>query len=184
MTQSKERQVLTLAGVASLVLAILFFVLTVAVSRFDNLWEPLFLLSLGLACQCGIRLLLTTRWNYDHDRLFVTTSGWFQKNKLDKAILKRDPVCKWADLTGVDPENFQVRPGERELVVQHTCTLELVNLLNAVFAFLPLVMLVFADRVVLSLVLFLVPGLAFAAWSIYNVMRARQFRFQVKAGRV
>lgn len=184
MTQSKERQVLTGTGAASLVSAILFFVLTVAVSRFDNLWEPLFLLSLGLACQCGIRLLLTTCWNYDHDRLFVTTRGWFQKNRLDKAILKRDPVCKWADLTEVDPENFVVRPGERELVVQHTCTMELANILNAVLAFLPLVMLLFADRIIMSLILFLLLGVVFSGWSIYNVMRARQFRFQVKAGRV
>ncbi|MBQ8063754.1 MAG: hypothetical protein IJ547_06675 [Clostridia bacterium] len=183
MTQSKERQVLIWTGVASLVLTIVFFALTVALGRLDRVLEPFFLFFLGLGCQCGIRLLLTTRWNYDHDRLFVTTSGWFQKNKLDKAVLKRDPVCRWADLTGFDPENFGVRPGERELVVQHTCTLEIINSLNAVLAFLPLLMLLTADHILLSLVIFLLLGLAFSAWSLYTVMRARQFRFQVKAGR-
>lgn len=183
MTQSKERQVLIWTGAASLVLTIVLFALTVALGRLDSVFEPFFLFFLGLGCQCAIRLFLTTRWNYDHDRLFVTTSGWFQKGKLDKAILKRDPVCKWADLTGYDPENFTVRPGERELIVQHTCTLELANLLNAVLAFLPLLMLIFADRVILCLIILLVLGLAFSAWSLYTVMRARQFRFQVKAGR-
>ena len=86
MTQQKETKVLQIAAVAGFLLALLFFVLTLYVADLDPVWEPLFVLSLGVACECAIRLLLTSRLQYDHDKLFVTTSGFFQKNKLDKAL--------------------------------------------------------------------------------------------------
>lgn len=184
MTQKKERHILIGTGAASLGLAAVLFVLTMLAGRLDSVWEPLFVLFLGLGCQCFLRVLLTTGWQYDHDRLFVTTSGWFQKNQLDKAILKRDPVCQWADLTAYDPEAFEVRPGERELVVQHTCTLELANELAAGLAFLPLLIALFADRPVLCLIILLVLSAGFSALAVYMAERARQFRFNVKAGRV
>ncbi|MBQ2437654.1 MAG: hypothetical protein II265_06165, partial [Clostridia bacterium] len=119
MTQEKERQVLLWAGVASLVLAAVLFVLTIVVDMLDNVWEPLFVLMLGLGCQCAIRLFLTAKVKYDHDRLFVTTSGWFQKNRFDKWLIKKDPVMKWADLSDYDTDAFLVVPGQRELTVQH-----------------------------------------------------------------
>ena len=183
MTQQRERQVLLWAGVAFLALAVVLFVLTVVVDALDNVWEPLFVLALGLGCQCFIRFFLTTNVQYDHDRLFVTTSGWFQKNKLDKWLIKKDPVMKWADLSDYDTDAFLVVPGQRELTVQHTCTLELLNLLAAVFAYLPLVMIIPADRKVEALLVLLVPAVLFSAWAVFSAVRARHYRFQVKAGR-
>ena len=183
MTQEKERQILLWAGVALLVLAAVLFVLTIVVDMLDNVWEPLFVLMLGLGCQCAIRLFLTAKVKYDHDRLFVTTSGWFQKNKLDKWLIKKDPVMKWADLSDYDTDAFLVVPGQRELTVQHTCTLELLNLLAAVFAYLPLVMIIPADRKVEALLVLLVPAVLFSAWAVFSAVRARHYRFQVKAGR-
>lgn len=183
MTQQRERLVLLWAGVASLVLAAVFYVLTVTVDALDKVWEPLFVFALGLGCQCTIRLLLTTKLPYDHDHLFVTTSGWFQKNRFDKWLIKKDPVRKWADLSDYDMDAFLVVPGQRDKTVQHTCTLELMNLLAAVLAFLPLLMILPADRKVEALIVLLVPGVLFAAWAVFSVVRARHYRFQVKAGR-
>ena len=184
MTQQKEIRILQIAAVVSFLMAVLFFVLTLVRQDPNSIWEPLFVLALGLVAQCAMRLILTSRLRYDHDRLFVTTDGWFQKNKLDKAILKRDPVQKWADLTTYDPEAFQPGPGERELVVQHTCTNELMNEVNAVLAFLPLVLAVAADRKLVALIVLLVLSIAFSALAAVLSERARQFRFLVKAGRV
>lgn len=183
MTQQRERLVLLWTGVASLVLAAVCFVLTIAFDELDKVWEPLFVLTLGVGCQCTIRLLLTTKLPYDHDHLFVTTSGWFQKNRFDKWLIKKDPVRKWADLSDYDSDAFLVVPGQREVTVQHTCTMELMNLLAAVFAFLPLLMILPADRKIEALIVLLVPGVLFAAWAIFSVVRARHYRFQVKAGR-
>lgn len=184
MTQQKETKVLQIGAVAGFLLALLFFVLTLYVADLDPVWEPLFVLSLAVACQCVIRLLLTTRLQYDHDHLFVTTSGYFQKNRLDKALQKRDSVQKWADLRSYDPEHYEVKPGERELVIQYTCTAEVLSELNAVLAFLPMLLLVFAERKLPALIILLVVCVVFCALTVFAAMRARQFRFQVKSGRV
>ncbi len=184
MTQQKETKALWIAAAAAILLAVLFLVLTLTLPDLDTVWGPLFVFSLAVALQCGIRLLLMFRVNYDHDRLFVTTSGFFQKNKLDKAMLKRDPVQKWADLRSYDPENFEVKPGERELVIQHTCTNELLNELNAVLAFLPMLLLIFAEQKLPALIVLLVLCVACCALAAIAAERARQFRFQVKSGRV
>ena len=184
MTQQRERQVLLWAGVAFLALAVVLFVLTVVVDTLDNVWEPLFVLMLGLGCQCAVRFFLTTNVPYDHDRLFVTTSGWFQKNRFDKWLIKKDPVRKWADLSDYDMDAFLVVPGQRELTVQHTCTLELLYELAAVLAYLPLVLIIPADRKVEALLVLLVPAILFSAWAVFSAARARHYRFQVKAGRV
>ena len=171
------------AFVSCLVLAAVLFVLTVVVDALDNVWEPLFVLMLGLGCQCFIRFFLTTNVKYDHDRLFVTTSGWFQKNRFDKWLIKKDPVRKWADLSDYDTDAFLVVPGQRELTVQHTCTLELLSELAAVLAYLPLVLISPADRKVEALLVLLVPAILFSAWAVFSAARARHYRFQVKAGR-
>lgn len=183
MTQQRERLVLLGAGAASLVLAAVVFLLTVLVDKLDNVWEPVFVLLLGLGCQCFIRLFLTTKVPYDHDRLFVTTSGWFQKNRFDKWLIKKDPVRKWADLSSYDPENFLVKPGMRELTVQNTSTLELFYELAAVLQYLPLLMIIPADRKVEALLVLLVPAVLFSAWDVFSALRTRHYRFQVKAGR-
>lgn len=120
---------------------------------------------------------------YDHDRLFVTTSGWFQKNRFDKWLIKKDPVRKWADLSDYDMDAFLVVPGQREVTVQHTCTLELLYELAAFLAYLPLVMIIPADRKVEALLVLLVPAVLFSAWAVFSAARARHYRFQVKAGR-
>ena len=172
MTQQRERQVLLWAGVAFLALAVVLFVLTVVVDALDNVWEPLFVLALGLGCQCFIRFFLTTNVQYDHDRLFVTTSGWFQKNRFDKWLIKKDPVRKWADLSDYDMDAFLVVPGQREVTVQHTCTLELLYELAAFLAYLPLVMIIPADRKVEALLVLLVPAVLFSAWAVLKAGRA------------
>lgn len=184
MTQKKERQVLLWTGVASLALAVLLFVLTIAFDRLSLLWSVLFTLLLGLVAECGIRLLLTTKIPYDHSKLFVTTSGFFQKNRFDKWLIQKNPLRRWADLSNYNPEAFKVLPGQRELTVQHTCTLEVVNLLAAVLSYLPLVFLIPADRKGMTLVILLVLSILFSIWAAFSAARARHYRFQVKAGRI
>ena len=71
MTQQRERQILLWSGVAFLVLAAVLFVLTVVVDALDNVWEPLFVLMLGLGCQCAIRLFLTA-----YSSLFILHSSF------------------------------------------------------------------------------------------------------------
>ena len=184
MTQRIERQVLLWTGVVSLVLTAVFFGLTVLYDELEALWNVLLVIPLGLLCQCAMRFLLTTGLRYDHDRLFVTTSGWFQKNKLDRRVVRKDPARSWANLANYDPKNFTVRPGQRELGIQHTCTLELVNELNAVLAFLPLLLTIPADRKLLTFLLLLVLSLVFSAWAVFMAVRARHYRFNIKAGRI
>ena len=184
MTQQTERRVLLGVALTSLVSGAAFFVLTLTVHTLDGVWEPLFLLCLGLLCQCAIRLLLTSRLNYDHDRLFVTTGGWFQKNRFDKWLIRKDPVRKWSDLAAYDPENLEVKPGMRELAIQHTCTLELVNEINAGLTFLSLLMSILADRKVLALLILLGLSILFSLWAVFTAVRARHYRFNIKAGRV
>ncbi len=184
MTQQKERQVLMRTGVASFALAVLFFVLTIAFGGFSWVWGALFTLVLGLASECGIRLLLTTKLPYDHSRLFVTTSGFFQKNRFDKWLIQKDPLRRWADLSDYDSDAFSVVSGQRELTVQHTCTLEVMNLLAAVLSYLPLLFIIPADRKGVAFVILLVLSILFSIWAAFSAARARHYRFQVKAGRI
>ena len=69
------------------------------------------------------------------------------------------------------------------MTVQHTCTLELLYELAAFLAYLPLVMIIPADRKVEALLVLLVPAVLFSAWAVFSAARARHYRFQVKAGR-
>ena len=183
MTQRKERQILTGVAAASLVLCIAAFGLTMNFYTGDTLWEALFVLFLGLACQCAIRLILTTKLRYDHDRLFVTTMGWFQKNRLDKKLAEKESVRQWADLQSYDPEAFRVEAWDRELIIQHTCTFEIVNEINAVAALLVPLLALLADNKVAALIILLILSLGFCAFAALSAARARHFRFNVKAGR-
>lgn len=184
MTQRTERLVLLWTGAVSLVLTAVFFGLTVFYDELEAVWNVLLVIFLGLFAQCAMRLILTTGLRYDHDRLFVTTSGWFQKNSLDHRLIRKDPVRQWSDLTNYDPNNFTLRPGQRELGIQHTCTLELMNELNAALAFLPLLLALFADRKLMTLLVMLGLSLLFAARAVFMALRARHYRFNIKAGRV
>lgn len=183
MTQPKERQILLGVCAGSLVLCIVLFLLTLNLTVGGALWDALFVLFLGLACECGMRLVLTAKINYDHDRLFVTTSGWFQKTQLDKRLFEKEKVRVAGDLQTYDPDAFRVENWSRELVIQHTCTYELLNEINAVAAFLVLFFVLFADNKLPALILLFVLSLAFSAWAVIMAMRARQFRFNIKAGR-
>ena len=62
---------------------------------------------------------------------------------------------------------FLVVPGQREVTVQHTCTLELLYELAAFLAYLPLVMIIPADRKVEALLVLLVPAVLFSAWAVF-----------------
>ncbi|MBO7681255.1 MAG: hypothetical protein J6T14_07080 [Clostridia bacterium] len=183
MTQHTERLALLWVGAVSLVLTAVFFGLTVFFDELEAVWNVLLVVFLGLLCQCAMRFFLTTGLRYDHDRLFVTTSGWFQKNRLDHRLIRKDPVRQWADLSNYDPVNFTVRAGQRELGIQHTCTLELVNELNAVLAFLPLLIAIPADRKRMTLLVMLALALLFSARAVYMALRARHYRFIIKSGR-
>lgn len=184
MTQRTERLALLWVGAVSLVLTAAFFVLTVLYDELEAVWNVLLVVFLGLFFQCAVRLFLTTGLRYDHDRLFVTTSGWFQKNALDHRLIRKDPVRQWSDLASYDPKNLTVRAGQRELGIQHTCTLELMNELNAVLAFLPLLLAVFADRKLMTFLVLLATALLFSARAAFMALRARHYRFNIKAGRV
>lgn len=184
MTQQKERQVLLWTGAAAAVLAVGLFVLTFTSAAPNAILEPLFVLALAVACQCAMRLILTTKLQYNHDRLFVTTSGWFQKNALDRKLTESVSVQQWANLQTYDPDAFSVSATGLEKAVQHTCTLELMNEINGVLAFLSLLFLLLADNKPLALIPLLVVSIGFSALAVATAVRARQFRFQVKAGRV
>lgn len=184
MTEEKERKVLLWTSVGTLVLAVVFFALTAALGALDKILEPLFLIALGIACECGIRYLMMTKVPYDNDHTFVTTSGWYQKNRFDKWLIQKDPVRRWADLSKYNPDVFAVVPGQRETTVQRTCTLERMNLVAAVLAFLPLLTILPSGRKATVLIVMLILGVLFCAWDLFSAVRARHYRFQVKAGRV
>ena len=184
MTQEREKRILQWGTIAAVALAAVFFVLTFLVYEMDKVWEPFFVLFLGLAAEFGMRLILLFRVPYDNERRFVTNSGWFQKNALDKWMLSHPSNLWREDMQHYDPEAFSLAANAGDTAVQHTCVYELLCELNAVFSFLPLVFLAMADNKLVSLAVLLVICLVFCAYSVCMAARARMFRFHIKAGRV